>query len=79
MAIVTSPSGLPLLQMRRRRVLDAERGQHLRVETFAVIGQRHVVDGSHVQRLDHRLRPHVAEQCDLLALRSRHLAVAAAQ
>ena len=68
-----------LRELGRRRVLDAERVQHLRVEALAVIGQRHVVDGGDVQRLDHRLRPHVAEQRDLPALRRRHLAVAAAQ
>ena len=44
-----------------------------------MIGQRHVIDGRDVERLDHRLGPHVAEQRDLLALRRRHLAVAAAQ
>ena len=53
--------------------------EHLRVEPFAVIGQRHVVDGGHVQRLDHRLGPHVAEQRDLLPFGCRHLAVAAAK
>ena len=45
---------LPARQVRRRGVVDAEGGQHLGVEPFAMIGDRHVVDRRNVARFDHR-------------------------
>ncbi len=60
MAIVTSPSGVRMrlqtssqrVEARLRRRLDAEGGQHLVVEAFLVVGDRHVVDVGDVERLD---------------------------
>ena len=40
---------------------QAEMPQHLAVHALLVIADRHRVDRVHVQRRDHRLRPHVAE------------------
>ena len=68
----------PARQVGRGRVVDAEVVQHLRVQPLPVVVQRHGVDAGAVPRLDHRTRPHVAEQRDLalLALRNRLLAAA---
>ena len=41
---------------------DLERVQHRLIQTFAVIGQRGVVNGAQVLRRNHRLRADVAEQ-----------------
>ena len=76
MAMVTSPSGLwmrldtvlPGLHPRLRRRIDAEGGQHFRIQPFLVIGHRHVVDVRHVERLDDRALAHIAEQRQFAAL-----------
>ncbi len=52
----------------RRRIVDAEGGEHLGIEAGGVIGLRHGVDIVDVARLDHRAFAHVAEQRELLAL-----------
>ena len=86
-AMRTSPSGsrtplhdpLPARQVGRRRRRQAEMPQHLAVQALGVIGDRHLVDGVHVQGRDHRLGPHVAEQRDLAPVVLRDLAVAAAE
>ena len=69
----------PARQIGLRRASDAERGQHFAVEAFAVIGERHVIDRRHVERLNDRFFAHVAEQRDFLALACRHLAIRTAQ
>jgi hypothetical protein len=56
-----------------------EGAEHLAVEAFRMIGQRHVVDRVHVQRLDDGRWLHVAEQRDLAALGFRDRPVGAAQ
>ncbi len=58
---------------------DAERGQHLAVEALRVIGDGHVVDALHVERLDDGLGPNVAEERDLAPLVFRERPVGAAQ
>ena len=87
MAMVTSPSGLwmqlrnllPRLEARLRRRVDAEGGQHFRIEAFLVIGHRHVVDVADVERLDDGRFAHVAEQRKLAALFLGDVAVGAHQ
>ena len=69
----------PAFEVRLGRMGDAERGQHLAVETFRVIGDRHVIDALHVERLDHRLGADVAEQRDFAPLVLRQRPVGAAQ
>ncbi len=53
--------------------------QHLAVHPLDVIAQRHRIDRIDIQRGDHRLRAHVAEQRDLAPLAVRDRPVAAAQ
>ena len=69
----------PALEVGLRRVGDVEGGEHLAVETFGMIGAGHVVDAWHVERLDHRLGPHIAEQRDLAPLVARQRPVGAAE
>ena len=47
---------------------QAEMVQHLGVETFGVVLQRHGIDAARVQCLNHRFLADVAEQRDLSAL-----------
>ncbi len=47
------------------RVVDVEVLEQLRVEADLVIGERHTIDRVEVERGDHPLRRHVAEQADL--------------
>ena len=67
----------PLVETGFWRRLDAEGGQHFRIEAFLVIGHRHVVDIGDVERLDDGRRPHIAEQRQLAAFSFRDLAVGA--
>ena len=69
---------LPLREVRPRRRRDREGVEHRPVEPLGMIGERRLVDRAQVLRRDHRLRPHVAEQRQLLALlrRDRHLRAA---
>lgn len=67
----------PRLQTRLGRRLDAEGGQHFRIETFLVVGNRNVIDIRHIQRLDDGGRTHVAEQRKLAAFRFRDFPVGA--
>ncbi len=69
----------PALEVRLRHIGDAEGGQHLAVETFGVIGDRHVVDARHVECLDHGFGAHVAEERDLAPLVLRQRPVGAAE
>ena len=48
---------------------QAEMPQHFAVHALVVVADRHRVDRVDVQRRDHRLRPHVAEQRDLARAR----------
>ena len=59
---------LPALHARLRRRVDAEGGEHLRIQPFLVVGHRHVVDVADVERLDDRDLAHVAEQRQLAPL-----------
>ena len=59
---------LPALHARLRRRVDAEGGEHFRIEPFLVVGHRHVVDVADVERLDDGALAHVAEQRELAAL-----------
>ena len=70
---------LPHRQVGFRRIGDAEMGQHLGVQSFAVIVQRHGVDVGGVHRLDHAGRAHIAEQADLALLLGRDREFAPAQ
>ena len=71
--------GGPATHIRLGRGLDAEGGEHLRVEAGGMIGARHIVNIGGVARLDHRLFADVAEQAELATLFARNLAVGAAQ
>ena len=69
---------LPAREIRLAFERQAEVAQHLAVQPFLMVADRHGVDRVHVQRRHHRIRPHVAEQRDLAALVAGDLAVAAA-
>ena len=69
----------PALEVGLGRVRDAERGQHFAVETFRVVGDRHVIDALHVERLDHGFGADIAEQRDLAPLVPGQRPVGAAQ
>jgi len=56
---------VPALQLRRNSRLDAERRQHLVVESGGMIRLGHGVDVVDVARLDHSAFTHVAEQTEL--------------
>ena len=68
---------VPARQIGLRR-LDAEGVQHLAVQPLIVIGDRHIVDVAHVERLDDGGWAHIAEQRDLAPLLGGHRAIAAA-
>ena len=68
----------PAVEVRFGVGLEAEIAADLAIESLLVVGNRHLVDGVDVARLDHALGPHVAEQGDLAALVGRDLLVAAA-
>ena len=70
---------LPPHEIGLRRTCNAERREHLAVEPFAVICQRHVIDGRDVERLNDGLGADVAEQRDLLALADRNIAIGTAE
>ena len=55
-------------QFGRRRVGDAEGAKHLIVKSALVVLERHVVDVSCVERLDHRRLGHVAKEGDFFAI-----------
>ena len=59
---------LPALHARLRRRVDAEGGQHFRIQPFLVVGDRHIVDVADVERLDDRAFAHIAEQRQLAPL-----------
>ncbi len=61
------------------RRVDAEGGQHFRIEAFLVVGHGHVVDVPDVQRLDDRAFAHVAEEREFAALLLRDVAIGAHQ
>ena len=67
----------PGIQTRLRGRLDPKGRQHFLVETFLMVGHRHVVDVGNVERLNHRRRTHVAEQRQLAAFRFRNFAIGA--
>ena len=69
----------PALEIRLGRVRDAEGGEHLAVEPFGVIGDRHLVDRGDVERLDHSFGPDIAEERDLAPLVARQRPLAAAE
>ena len=84
--MVTSPSGffpvgdaLPAGDVGLRLGVHAEGGEHLGVQSFHMIRERHVVDRGDVAGLDHRGLADVAEQRELAALLTRNLAVGAAE
>jgi hypothetical protein len=85
--MVTSPSGwldglvdrFPARQVRLGRVAHAEHVQHLGVQAFLVIVDRHGVDRGAVHRLDDGAGAHVAELGDLALFLDRDLLLAAAQ
>src|SRR5215471_3169578 len=58
----------PALEVRLWRVRDAEGGKNFAIEPLGMIGAGHVIDARHVERLDHRLGPNIAEQRDLAPL-----------
>ena len=58
----------PAGQHRRRGVGDAERCQHLIIQPFGVILQRHVVNARRIERGDDGFLGDIAEQCDLGAI-----------
>ncbi len=70
---------LPARQVRLRRVGDPEVADHFLVETFGVVGRRHVIDVPDVARLDDAGGTHVAEAGDLALLVLGNRPVAAAQ
>ena len=70
---------MPGGEIGRRRIVDAEGGQHFVVEAAGVIGLGHGIDVVDVARLDHGAFAHIAEQRELFALAERNLAVGAAE
>ena len=69
----------PARDVRLLRAIDPERGKHLVVEAFRVIGQRHVIDRTNVPRLNDRRFAHVAEERELAPLLLRNRPVRAAE
>ena len=86
-AMRTSPSGFftrSTTAFQRDRsgggaFVDAEHLQQLRVEAGLVIGHRHAIDRVEIERGDHALGRHIAEQPDLAALVVRDRMAGAAQ
>jgi hypothetical protein len=58
----------PDIEIRRHRRVEAKMTQHLIVETFLVIVDRHLVNGIDIECGHHRLWANIAEQADLVAL-----------
>ena len=69
----------PHVELRRRCAVDAEGCQHLAVEPFLVVRQRHIVDVGHIERLYHGTFAHVTEQRNLGALALGHRFLGAAK
>ena len=70
---------LPARQIRLALSRQIEMPQHFAIHALAVVADRHRIDRIDVERRDHRLRPHIAEQRDLAAFVLRDRPVAAAQ
>ena len=70
---------LPALHARLRRRVDSESRQNLPVKPFLVIGHRHIINMRHVQSLDDRRFPHIAEQRQLAPFLRRNGPVGADQ
>ena len=70
---------LPARQVRRRRILNAEDFEQLRVQPDIVIGERDAIDGVQVHGRDHPLGRQIAEQTDLAAVFIRQGMAGAAQ
>ena len=69
--------GAPALQVRGRGIEVKVTADHV-VHALLVIADRHLINGVHVERGDHRIGGNIAEQGDLAALAFRDIAVAAA-
>ena len=72
-------NALPTRQVRLRRVGDPEVADHFLIETFGVVGRRHVIDVPDVAGLDDAGGAHVAEAGDLALLVLGNRPVATAQ
>ena len=70
---------MPSGEIGRRRVLDAECGEHLGVQSRGMISLRHCIDIVDVARLDHGAFAHVTEQRELTSLTEGNFAIGPAQ
>src|SRR5271165_2424750 len=61
----------PDIKLGRRGVVNAEGREHLPVETFRMIGERHVVNVRHVERLNDRVFADITKQGDFCAVAFR--------